>query len=206
MMELSYLWSKFWRRLPGPAVRGSTFERPSKVEPQSVVVNTEMGRYSYCGYFCTLINCKIGRFCSIADYVTAGLAGHPMEWVSTSPAFYWGRDSIPKDLAALDYDPSSPRTVIGSDVWIGQDVLIKPGITVGCGAVIGMGSVVTRDIPPYGVAAGNPARLIKTRFAPELAQRLEASHWWDMAPSILKRYAHLMADPEEFLKALEEER
>lgn len=204
-MTLSYLWSKLWKKIPGPAIRDSSFEKPSRAEAQSLLVRTEMGRYSYCGYYCTLIHCKIGRFCSIADHVTAGLAKHPMEWVSTSPAFYCGRDSIPKDLAALDYDPASPLTVIGSDVWIGQGVLIKPGVTIGHGAVIGMGSVVTHDIPPYGVAAGNPARLIKMRFSPELSRRLEASRWWEMDPSVLKRYAPLMSEPEAFLKALEEE-
>ena len=202
-MEMSYIWSKVWKKLPGSAIRNSKFERPSKVESQSVVINTEMGRYSYCGYHCTLINCKIGRFCSIADYVAVGLARHPTEWVSTSPAFYHGRDSIPKDLAALDYDPSPPVTTIGNDVWIGQGALIKPGITIGNGAVIGMGSVVTKDVPSYAIVAGNPAQLIRVRFTEALTERLEASCWWDVDPSILKRYTSLMDKPEAFLNALE---
>ena len=156
-------------------------------------------------HHCTLINCRIGRFCSIADYVTAGLASHPMEWVSTSPAFYYGRDSIPKNLAALDYSPDSPQTVIGNDVWIGQNVLLKPGITIGNGAAIGMGSVVTKDIPPYAVVAGNPAHIIKMRFEPEFIERLEKSRWWDLDPETIKKYAHLINKPEEFLNALESE-
>ena len=202
-MTLSYLWAKLWKKLPGSAIRDSEFEKPSKAEAQSTVIGTKMGRYSYCGYGCTLINCKIGRFCSIADHVTIGLASHPMEWVSTSPAFYRGKDSIPKDLAALDYIPDAPETVIGNDVWIGDSVLVKAGVTIGNGAVVGMGSVVTKDVPPYGVVAGNPARFIKSRYAPELAERLERSRWWELEPAVLKRYAHLMNNPEKFLEALE---
>ena len=83
---------------------------------------------------------------------------------------------------------------------------MKPGVTIADGAVVGMGSVVTKDVPPYGVVAGNPARLIRSRFAPELAERLENSKWWDMEPGVLKRYAHLMNDPEAFLKAWEADR
>lgn len=221
-MNLSYMWNRLLKKLPGNALLNCQLEKPSKIEAQSTAVNMKMGHYSYCGYYCTLLNCEIGRFCSISDYVSIGLAKHPMNWVSTSPAFYHGRDSIPKNLAALDYDPappltgestggrrlSSPRghslcTIIGSDVWIGMNVLVKPGVTIGNGAVIGMGSVVTKDVPSYAVVAGNPARVIKMRFAPELAERLERSRWWDLEPSVLKRYAQLMAEPEKFLEALE---
>lgn len=89
-MTLSYLWERFWQKLPGAAIRDSKLESPVKIGAQSTVIHTEMGRYSYCGYRCTLIDCRIGRYCSIADGVSAGLAEHPMEWASTSPAFYLG--------------------------------------------------------------------------------------------------------------------
>ena len=203
-MTLGYLWSRFFKRLPGSAIRNSVFEAPSRAEADSTVIDTSMGRYSYCGYHCTLIRCRIGRFCSIADNVSIGLATHPMEWVSTSPAFYRGRDSIPKDLASLDYDPAPAETVIGNDVWIGAGVHIRPGVTVGNGAVIGMGSVVTRDVAPYTIVAGNPARVIRTRFPEELCRRLNASCWWDRDPAFLKDHSHLMDRPEEFLRVLEE--
>lgn len=202
-MTLTYLWNKLLKRLPGSAVRNCQLEQPAKIEPRSTVIHSSFGRYSYCGYDYTLINCKIGRFCSISDHVSAGLASHPMEWVSTSPAFYRGRDSIPKDLATLDYDLAPPQTNIGHDVWIGSNVCLKAGITIGNGAVIGMGSVVTKDVPPYAVAAGNPARVIRMRFPQPLCQRLNASHWWEQEPERLKALSHLMNDPEGFLEALE---
>ena len=85
---------------------------------------------------------------------------HPMDWVSTSPAFYIGRDSVKAKFATHTREPVK-KIIIGHDVWIGQYALIKQGITVGTGAVIGMGSVVTKDIPDYCVVVGNPARIIK---------------------------------------------
>lgn len=100
--------------------------------------------------------------------VSVGLAKHPMTWVSTSPAFYCGRGSIPKNLAVLDFCSDAPKTVIGHDVWIGKGVFIKGGVEIGNGAIIGMGSVVTKDVPPYTIVAGNPAREIRLRFTPPL--------------------------------------
>ena len=203
-MNLTYLWSKFMKNLPRSAVSGCNFEKTSKLNAQSSAVNASMGRYSYCGYGSKLFNCRIGRFCSISDDVCIGLASHPMEWASTSPAFHFGRGSVPKDLAAHHYDSDPPLTVIGNDVWIGQGALIKPGITVGNGAVVAMGSVVTKDVPPYAVVGGNPAKIIKMRFPPELIQRFEASKWWDLPPAKLKDLAPYISQPEEFLNRIEE--
>lgn len=202
-MTLSYLWERFWKKLPGAAIMDSLLEKSSSVGAGSTIIHTEMGRYSYCGYQCKLINCRVGSFCSIADRVCVGLATHPISWVSTSPAFHRGRGSVPKTLAALDYDASPACTQIGNDVWIGEGVFIKAGITVGNGAVIGMGSVVTHDVPPYAVVAGNPAKIIKMRFSKEIIQSLEASKWWELSIAQLKEYAPLFDAPEKFLREIE---
>lgn len=202
-MTLSYLWERFWKKLPGAAIMDSLLEKSSSVGAGSTIIHTEMGRYSYCGYQCKLINCRVGSFCSIADRVCVGLATHPVSWVSTSPAFHRGRGSVPKTLSALDYDASPAHTKIGNDVWIGEGVFIKSGITVGNGAVIGMGSVVTHDVPPYAIVAGNPAHVIKMRFSPELCERMNSSAWWERDEDFLKQYGYLMDCPEEFLKILE---
>lgn len=201
---MAYLWNRFLKKIPGSAIRNCQMERPSKIEAQTTAINVDMGYYSYCGYNCTLINCTIGRFCSIADNVHIGLASHPMEWVSTSPAFYKGRDSIPKNLASLSYCPDTPKTVIGHDVWIGQGVLIKSGITIGTGAVIAMGSVVTKDVLPYTIVGGNPAKIIRYRFSPELADRLLASKWWEKDLAFLKEYSKIMDNPNDFISTMED--
>lgn len=206
-MTIAYLWAKLVKKLQLAAVSNCVLESPCKINAQSTAVNTAMGRYSYCGYGCMLNNCEIGRFCSIADNVTVGLTNHPLDWVSTSTAFYVceGNQSIPNDMASLRYDAAPPKTVIGNDVWIGKNAILKAGITVGNGAMIGMGSVVTKDVPPYAIVAGNPARVIRMRFPQELADRLQASRWWELEPEKIKKYVPLMDRPEEFLAALEGE-
>lgn len=198
-MMLVYLWSKFIKKLPCSAVRNCKFEKPSKVEARSTVIDSEFGRCSYCGYGCTILRCKIGRFCSISDNVSIGLASHPADWVSTSPAFYKGKDSIPKNLARLEYKPDEPVTVIGNDVWIGEGVLIKAGVTVGDGAIIAMGSVVTKDVPAYAVVAGVPAKVKKYRFDEDIISALEELQWWSMDLAELEKYTGYMNKPSEFI-------
>lgn len=204
-MGLRYLCAKIIKKIQPSAVKSVEFEKPCAVEGGCTVIDSKFGRYSYCGYDCKIYNCEIGRFTSIADNVTIGLSSHPLQWVSTSPAFYRGKDSIPKDLAQLDYDPSPAKTVIGNDVWIGQGVTISAGVTVGDGAVLATDSVVTKDVAPYTIVGGVPAKPIKMRFSEELASRMLTSVWWERDPKLLKKLSHLMNDPEKFLDALENE-
>jgi acetyltransferase-like isoleucine patch superfamily enzyme len=122
-----------------------------------------------------------------------------MHFVSTSPAFLSHRDSIKTKFARHQYY-EQPRTTIGSDVWIGHGVLIKAGLSVAHGSVIGMGAVVTRNVPPYTIVAGNPARVIRPRFSAEIADALLKSEWWNASDDELRRYGPAFDDPEEFLK------
>ena len=120
----------------------------------------------------------IGRFCQIAHgvrFITAS-ANHAMGGITTYPFAVFE----PSTLAALrDGMEALPDTVIGNDVWIGHGALILPGVRIGDGAIIGAGAVVARDVPPYTVFAGNPARHIRDRFAPQDVARLIALRWWD---------------------------
>lgn len=88
----------------GAAIRNSYIDATSKVESGSQFVNSRMNKYSFCGYDCQIVNCRIGMFCSIADNVKIGGARHPIEWVSTSPVFYSGRDSVKKKFSTFDRD------------------------------------------------------------------------------------------------------
>lgn len=191
------------KKMRGRAVAGSTLDRNTKVEAGSTVVNTTMGKYSYCGYDCKIINCDIGAYCSIADGVIIGGAQHPMQWVSTSPVFYKDRDSLGKKFATFDRPPVK-RTVIGNDVWIGDRATIKSGVTVGDGAVIGMGSIVTKDIGCYEIWAGNPARKIRDRMPEEVKEELEHLRWWEFDDSRMEELAPSIREPELFLKKAKE--
>ncbi|SFT33533.1 transferase hexapeptide (six repeat-containing protein) [Lachnospiraceae bacterium XBD2001] len=204
-MNVGYIWNRIARRLVGTAISNSQFDKPSKAQAGSTVINSKFGSYSYCGFNCLIANCEIGKFCSIADNVSIGDFSHPVDWVSTSPAFYKGRDSIPKDLAVLKYDFSSKKTIIGNDVWIGKSVLIKGGVRIGDGVVVGMGSIVTHDLEAYGIYAGNPARLIRKRFSDETIGELMKLQWWNMTREELIRVRDVMNSPERFVELLKKE-
>ena len=160
-----------------------------------------MEKYSFCGYDCEIINCRIGSFCSIANNVIIGGAMHPINWVSMSPVFYYGRDSVKKKFSEFKRDPDK-ETVVGHDVWIGHGAHIKQGVTLGTGSVVGMGSVVTKDVPPYSIVGGNPARVIRMRFDEDVTNQLLKSEWWNMSESRIQELSQYIQDPVEFLNQL----
>lgn len=197
-MNLCYIISKIIKKIQLPAVKNSNIDRKAKICSASQIVNTSLGRYSYIGNSCTIINTDIGRFSSIADNCIIGGASHPIDWVSTSPVFYKGKNILKKNFSNNEYI-SMTKTVIGNDVWIGSNVLIKGGIKIGNGSVVGMGSVVTKDIGDYEVWAGNPARLIKKRFEDDLIAELLKIEWWDFTEHDLKKNGELINDIEQFI-------
>jgi len=187
------------KKIRGSAIINSKIHKTSKIEAGSSIVNTTFDRYSFCGYNCTIINCKVGAFCSIANNVLIGSAKHPMKWVSTSPVFYAGRDSITKKFSNHDRGKDL-KTIIGNDVWIGEYVLIKEGVRIGDGAVVGMGSVVTKDVPPYAIAAGCPAKIIRRRFDEKIIEKLLKIKWWEFDEARLNKYAKYVPYPEDFIR------
>lgn len=179
-MKLFYLYSKFIKKIQGTCIINSNIDKSSVVGTSCNVVRLEMDRYSYFGDNCQIVNAKIGAFCSISDHVFIGGAEHPVDWISTSPVFQNVRRSGPsKRFAKFDL-PKSKKTIIGNDVWIGHGVTIKQGVVIGDGAVVGSNALVTKDVPPYAVVGGVPARLIKYRFPQEVIGRLEEIQWWNL--------------------------
>ena len=144
-----------------------SFFNPTEIGPEFRVRDVEMGRY-----------------CSIAMGCAIGLMPHPTDWLSTSPTVYepgcneWAKSFKHPMPAQDDYKIDKPRTVIGHDVWIGQNALILRGVNIGTGAVVAAGAVVTRDVPPYAVVGGVPARVIRMRSDDATIRRLLASQWW----------------------------
>lgn len=159
--------------------------------------NIEVGRYSYySGYYHghSFEGCArylmaerddvdkliIGSFCSIgsgASFIMAGNQGHRYDWASSYPFFYMREAS--EFSSAQDAFQRAGDTVIGSDVWVGAEAMILPGVKVGHGAVIGSRAMVTRDVEPYAIVGGNPAKPIKKRFSDEEILLLLEMAWWD---------------------------
>jgi acetyltransferase-like isoleucine patch superfamily enzyme len=169
------------------------------------LITSSVGAYSYVQSGSFISNATIGKFCSIASNVSIGLANHPLHMVSSSPVFYDNTQPLPKFLVENRlFSETLPKTVIGADVWIGQGAMIKAGITIGVGAVIGAGSVVTKDIEPYVIAAGNPCRKIRLRFAEDVVQQLIGSKWWELPDATLIKLAPTFIDPQIFLKSVKQ--
>ena len=138
---------------------------------------------------------SIGRFCSVGSDVFIGQEKntHPTDWLSTHPFQYTG--------SPLSYRAPTALAVIGHDVWIGHSATIMEGVTVGTGAIVGTGAMVTKDVPPYAVVVGVPAKVVKYRYPPEVAERLLASEWWKR--SIEELHQLPLHDPEACLQILE---
>ncbi len=135
----------------------------------------------------------IGKFCALArgvKFIMNG-ANHQLSGISTFPFFIFGNGW--ETVTPEDEDlPYKGDTNVGNDVWIGYDALIMPGVNIGNGAVIASRSVVVNDIPPYAIAGGNPAKVIKERFSPADVARLEAISWWDWPVEKVTRHLSLI--------------
>ena len=143
--------------------------------------NVSLGDYSYCERLCDIANAQIGKFSNIASMVRIGATDHPLDRASLHhfmyrASYYWPDE---QDEAGVFAARAARVTVIGHDTWLGHGCMVKPGLTIGHGAVVGSGAMVTRDVAPYTIVAGNPARLIRLRQPPDIAARLIALAWWD---------------------------
>lgn len=162
--------------------------------------NVEIGRMSYIGPSTHVSNTKIGRFCSIGPDIRIGLGGtHPTDKVSTHPSFYSPHFRSQITFADQSYFDEYPGSVsIGNDVWIGARATLVDGINIGDGAIIAAGSIVTRDVPPYAIVAGVPAKLVRQRFENETIQTLLKIAWWERDLSWLVENFRIFNDVNSF--------
>lgn len=166
-------------------VRRSAMGEHSRLKPHTELRASSVGDYSVIGPF-TMVNAsEIGRFNSIGPGVYIGLWEHNL-WVSTH-SFYLSEACGGFVKGFKDYEKDVERVKIGHDVWIGANVTILKGVTVGHGAVVGAGAVVTKDVPPYAIVAGVPAKVMRYRYPPKDVEYLLELGWWDFDRATLQK-------------------
>ena len=161
----------------------------SEVRERVILREVSLGDYSYIERHAEAMYATIGKFCSIAANTRINAVEHPVERLTTHKLSYRPNEyffHLGVDAGFLERRRSRPVT-IGHDVWIGHGAVILPGLGIGNGAVIGANAVVTRDVAPYDIVAGVPARRLKLRFERSIAERIEALAWWDWPAEKLAR-------------------
>ena len=162
------------------SVRDTVFGRFCEVGARTKVAESRFGDFSYVVNDSDIIYTDVGRFCSIAAHTRINPGNHPVERVAMnhftyrSSAYGLGGD----DPVFFDWRRQF-RCRLGHDVWIGHGAVVLPGVSLGNGAVAGAGAIVTKDVPPFAIVVGNPARLLRYRFPPEIVAALESIAWWD---------------------------
>lgn len=170
----------------------------NRIDPRAVIYrmvkmkSSSIGRYSYVGNDTDVECADIGQFCSISDHCRIGMGGHTLSHISSCPLFTQRINGcqeqwVDQDIHAVE----EKRAVLGNDVWVGSHVLINGGVTVGHGAVIGAGAVVVKDVPPYAIVGGVPAKVIRYRFSPEIIEKLLELQWWNLPDETLKDHIAL---------------
>ncbi|WP_371348411.1 DapH/DapD/GlmU-related protein [Ancylobacter sp. IITR112] len=166
---------------PTAKITRSTLGRYTEVGPRTQLLEVELGDYSYVVNDSDIAYARIGKFTSIAAMTRINPGNHPMQRASQSHFTY--RASAYFDDAQDEPDFFAWRraqgVTIGHDVWIGHGAIVLAGRAIGDGAVVAAGAVVTKDVAPYSIVAGVPARPVKERFPPAIAARLQALAWWD---------------------------
>ena len=160
----------------GCSITESTFGRYVEIGTGSRIAYSEFGDYSYCDRACDIANATIGKFANIASYVRIGATDHPLHAASLHHFLYRSGDYWDGEAqdAAFFEKRRSRRAHIGHDTWIGHAAMIKPDVTVGHGAVVAAGAIVTKEVEPYVIVAGNPARVLRRRQPEDVAERLIA--------------------------------
>ncbi|GIT90650.1 acetyltransferase [Jannaschia pagri] len=169
-------------------ITDSTFGAYVEIGRGSRVAHASLDDYSYCDRYADIANARIGKFSNIAAFARIGATDHPLDTAACHHFLYrsddyW--DDADRDAAFFAHRQSRVAE-IGHDTWIGAGAMVKPEVTLGHGAVVAAGAVVTKDVAPYTIVAGTPAKVLRLRQPTEVADRLIALAWWDWSHDALR--------------------
>lgn len=205
-------WHKFKYKLivgKNSYISYCNFENNCAIDENCKITNSIIGKYSYITEGARITHAKIGKFCSIGPNLRIGMASHPIrKFVSTSPIFYSKNTNLKVSITKRDKIETHKFTdkskfffvEIGNDVWVGANVTILDGVKIGHGAVIGANSLVTKNINPYSVAKGIPAKITKYRFTKTQIRKLLKIRWWDKPESWIFSNNNFFNNINKFLK------
>lgn len=193
---------------------GTFFEGRNLLAEDAALISCHIGKNSYLGKGARLSNTKIGRYSAIGPEVTNISGAHPAhEFVSVHPCFYslmkqcgftYAAEQMFEEYRYADPDKNY-LNVIGSDVWIGQRAMIMQGVSIGDGAIVGAGALVNRDVPPYAIVGGVPAKIIGWRFSEEDRDFIMGLKWWERTEDWIKLHAGWFDDVKKLRRQIEKE-
>ncbi len=172
---------------PNAVLSGVVLKEHARIALGASVQDSVVGEYSAIGRYTKVAKSEIGRFCAISWDCTINAISHSHENLTVSAFPY-----VPYVGEFVETrNQTYKKVVIGNDVWIGANSVIMPGVTIGDGAVVGAGAVVTKDVPPYAIVVGVPAKVVKYRFSEDFIKQLLDIKWWELDREVIKNNIHL---------------
>jgi acetyltransferase-like isoleucine patch superfamily enzyme len=165
----------------------------------SRLTRVKMGKHSYTNIEVSINLADIGNYVSIGSHVLIGVGKHPVDMVSTHPAFYSNNKSFQTFAQEMKYEENLP-VEIGHDVWIGSKATVMGGLKIGTGAIVAYGAIVTRNVPPYSIVGGIPARIFKYRFDEDTINRLLEIKWWELSDGFMELHHKEFQHPSKFIQ------
>lgn len=175
-------------------------ENPVRLYSPYKVKESEIGAYTYIAFNSQIRNVKIGKFCSIGPNFFAGWGIHPTNGISTSPCFYSIKKQCGYSFSKMNKIEERKPILIGNDVFIGANVIVLDGVIIGDGAIIGAGTIVSKNVPPYAIVAGNPMRILRYRFTPEVIDNFQKIQWWNYPKDKLNQIEAFFFDIDAFIE------